>query len=167
MALGLSVMIIGISMGISYLISGKVDNMLILILTMTTLSIAASFLPFVKKNEKSYDAGMYLVLVFSLVVASMVDVTAIDYRSGVNIIMYITFVIFCSLVLSVILAKIFKVDSDTMVITSVALVNSPLFVPMIAESMKNKKVIITGITVGVIGYAVGNYLGIIVSELLK
>ena len=97
----------------------------------------------------------------------MVDVTAIDYRSGVNIIMYITFVIFCSLVLSVILAKIFKVDSDTMVITSVALVNSPLFVPMIAESMKNKKVIITGITVGVIGYAVGNYLGIIVSELLK
>lgn len=166
-ALGLSVMIIGISMGISYLISGKVDNMLILILTMTTLSIAASFLPFVKKNEKSYDAGMYLVLVFSLVVASMVDVTALDYRSGINIIMYITFVIFCSLVLSVILAKIFKVDSDTMVITSVALVNSPLFVPMIAESMKNKKVIITGITVGVIGYAVGNYLGIIVSELLK
>lgn len=39
-----------------------------------------------------------------------------------------------------------------------ALINSPLFVPMIAESMKNKKVIITGITVGVIGYAVGNYL---------
>ena len=134
---------------------------------MTTLSIAASFLPFVKKNEKSYDAGMYLVLVFSLVVASMVDVTAIDYRSGVNIIMYITFVIFCSLILSVAMSKIFKVDSDTMVITSVALINSPLFVPMIAESMKNKKVIITGITVGVIGYAVGNYLGIIVMQMLK
>ena len=46
-------------------------------------------------------------------------------------------------------------------------INSPLFVPMIAESMKNKKVIITGIAVGVIGYAVGNYLGIIVSQLLK
>lgn len=166
-ALGLSLLIIGIGMGISFLVSGKVDNMLILILTMTTLSIAFSFFPLVRKMEKSYDAGMYLVLVFSLVVASMVDVTAIDYRSGANIIMYITFVIFCSLVFSMILAKIFKVDSDTMVITSVALVNSPLFVPMIAESMKNKKVIITGITVGVIGYAVGNYLGIIVSELLK
>ena len=38
---------------------------------------------------------------------------------------------------------------------------------MIAESMKNKKVIITGITVGVIGYAVGNYLGIIVTQLLR
>lgn len=166
-ALGLAILIIGIGMGVSLLISGKVDDMLVLILTMTTLSIAASFLPFVRKMEKSYDAGMYLVLIFSLVVASMVDITAIDYRAGANVIAYIAFVIFGSLVLSIILSKIFKVDSDTMVITSVALINSPLFVPMIAESMKNKKVIITGITVGVIGYAVGNYLGIIVSQLLK
>ena len=166
-ALGLAILIIGVGMGISLLISGKVDNMLVLILTMTTLSIAASFLPFVRKMEKSYDAGMYLVLIFSLVVASMVDITAIDYRAGANIIAYIAFVIFCSLVLSIILSKIFKVDSDTMVITSVALINSPLFVPMIAESMKNKKVIITGIAVGVIGYAVGNYLGIIVAQLLR
>lgn len=166
-ALGLAILIIGVGMGISLLISGKVDNMLVLILTMTTLSIAASFLPFVRKMEKSYDAGMYLVLIFSLVVASMVDITAIDYRAGANIIAYIAFVIFCSLILSIMLSKIFKVDSDTMVITSVALINSPLFVPMIAESMKNKKVIITGITVGVIGYAVGNYLGIIVTQLLR
>mgnify|MGYP003291362585 FL=1 len=166
-SLGLSILIIGIGMGMSLLVSGKVDDMLVLILTMTTLSIAASFLPFVKKMEKSYDLGMYFVLVFSLVVASMVDVTSIDYSAGVNIIAYITFVIFASLMLSIIFSKIFKVDADTMVITSVALINSPLFVPMIAESMKNKKVIITGVAVGVIGYAVGNYLGIIVSQILK
>ena len=166
-SLGLSILIIGIGMGMSLLVSGKVDDMLVLILTMTTLSIAASFLPFVKKMEKSYDLGMYFVLVFSLVVASMVDVTSIDYRAGANIIAYITFVIFASLMLSIIFSKIFKVDADTMVITSVALINSPLFVPMIAESMKNKKVIITGVAVGVIGYAVGNYLGIIVSQILK
>ena len=96
----------------------------------------------------------------------MVDVTKIDYSAGADIMNYIVFVIFCSLILSVILSKIFKVDSDTMVITSVALINSPLFVPLIAESMRNKKVIITGITVGVIGYAVGNYLGIIIAQLL-
>ena len=166
-AFALSILIVGVGMGVSFLVSGKIDDMLVLILTMTTLSIAASFLPFVRKMEKSYDAGMYLVLVFSLVVASMVDVTAIDYRAGINIIGYIAFAIFCSLILSILLSRIFKVDADTMVITSVALINSPLFVPMIAENMKNKKVIITGITIGVIGYAVGNYLGIIVSQLLK
>lgn len=165
-AFGLAVLIVCIAMGTSLLISGKVDDMLVLILTVTTLSIAMSFLPFVKKMEKSYDAGMFFVLVFSLVVATMVDVTSINYMESINIIMYIVFVIFCSLILSMLLAKIFKVDSDVMVITSVALINSPLFVPLIAENMKNKKVIVTGITVGVIGYAIGNYLGIFVSQLL-
>lgn len=165
-AFGLSVGIVGLSMGISYLIAHKIDNMLILILSLTTLSILVSFTPIVRKMEKSYDAGMYLVLIFSLVVASMVDVTAIDYRASLSIILYIAFVIFCSLFLSVLLAKIFKVDADTMVIASVALINSPLFVPMIAESMKNRKVILTGITIGVIGYAIGNYLGIFVSGIL-
>ena len=165
-AFGLSLLIVGASMGISFLIAHKIDNMLILILSLTTFSILASFIPGVRKMEKSYDAGMYLVLVFSLVVASMVDVTAIDYRASLGIIAYIAFVIFGSLFLSVLLAKIFKIDSDTMVISSVALINSPLFVPMIAESMKNRKVIITGITVGVVGYAIGNYLGILVHSIL-
>lgn len=165
-AFGLSLLIVGISMGISFLIAHKIDNMLILIISLTTLSILASFIPSVRKMEKSYDAGMYLVLVFSLVVASMVDVTAIDYRASLGIVGYIAFVIFVSLFISLLLAKIFKVDSDTMVISSVALINSPLFVPMIAESMKNRKVIITGITVGVVGYAIGNYLGILVYGIL-
>lgn len=166
-ALGLSILIMCAGMGVSLAVSGKIDDMLVLILTMTTLSIAVSFIPIVKKMEKSYDAGMYLVLVFSLIVASMVDLMSIDYLASINIIAYIAFVIFCSLVLSVILSKIFKVDADTMVITSVALINSPLFVPMIAENMKNKKVIITGVAIGVIGYAVGNYLGIVVNTLLS
>lgn len=165
-AFGLSLLIVGASMGISFLIAHKIDNMLILILSLTTFSILTSFIPGVRKLEKSYDAGMYLVLVFSLVVASMVDVTAIDYSASLSIIAYIAFVIFGSLFLSVLLAKIFKIDSDTMVISSVALINSPLFVPMIAESMKNRKVIITGITVGVVGYAIGNYLGILVHGIL-
>ncbi len=165
-ALGLAILIVCVGMGTSFLVSGKIDDMLVLILTVTTLSVVMSFFPFVKKMEKSYDAGMLLVLIFSLVVASMVDITSINYKESINIIMYIVFVIFGSLILSMLLAKIFKVDSDAMVISSVALINSPLFVPMIAENMKNKNVIVTGITVGVIGYAVGNYLGILVGQLL-
>lgn len=164
-ALGLAAIIAGVSLGLSFAISGKI-NMVILILSLTTFAIAASFLPSVRKMEKSYDAGMYLVLVFSLVVASMVDVRSIDFGRGVWILVYIGFVIFASLILQVLLGIILKVDADTTVITSVALVNSPLFVPMIAESMKNRKVIITGIAVGIIGYALGNYLGVLIAGIL-
>ena len=164
-ALILSVVIVGISLGLSFLICGKV-NMIVLILSLTTLAIAASFLPRVQSWTKSYDAGMYLVLIFSLVVSSMVDITTIDMKAGLYIFLYISFIIFLSLGLQLLLGKLLKIDADTTIITSVAMINSPLFVPLIAESMKNRRIIITGITVGIIGYAVGNYLGVLLAHIL-
>jgi uncharacterized membrane protein len=164
-ALGLSVLITGIGLGLSLLLTGGI-NMIVLILTLTTLAIAASFLPAVKKWEKSYDAGMYLVLIFSLVVASMVDIRSLDFHEGLWLLLYIAFAIFGSLFLQVLLGRIFKVDADTTVITSVAMINSPLFVPMIADAMKNRRVILTGISIGIIGYALGNYLGVLIARLL-
>ena len=164
-ALGLSILITGVGLGLSLLLTDGI-NMIVLILTLTTLAIAASFLPAVKKWEKSYDAGMYLVLIFSLVVASMVDIRSLDFREGLWLLAYIAFAIFGSLTLQVLLGRIFKVDADTTVITSVAMINSPLFVPMIADSMKNRRVILTGISIGIIGYAVGNYLGVLLAQML-
>ena len=164
-AFGLSVLIAGVSVGLSYLITGKV-NMIILILTLTTLSLGASFVPRVHTWEKSYDAGMYLVLIFSLVVASMVDIASIDMQAGLYIFLYISFIIFTSLGMQLLLGKVFKVDADTTIITSVAMINSPLFVPMIADAMKNRKIILTGITVGIFGYAVGNYLGVLLASII-
>ena len=164
-ATGLAVLIAGAGTGLSFLATGGI-NMLILILTMTTLALAASFLPAVRKWEKSYDAGMYLVLIFSVVVASMVDVRSLDFRSGMWLLAFIAFVIFGSLLLQIAFSRIFRIDADTAVITSVAMINSPLFVPMIAGQMKNRGVIITGITIGVIGYAAGNYLGTLLASIL-
>ena len=164
-ALGLAVLIAGIGLGLSLLITGGI-NMIILILTLTTLAIVASFLPAVRKWEKSYDAGMYLVLIFSVVVASMVDIRSLDFQEGLWLLIYIAFAIFGSFTLQILLGKIFKIDADTSVITSVAMINSPLFVPMIADSMKNRRVILTGISIGIIGYAVGNYIGVLLSKLL-
>ena len=104
-ALGLAVLIAGMGLGLSFLFTGKV-NMIILILTLTTLSIAASFIPKVQTWTKSYDAGMYLVLVFSLVVSSMVDLGGLDWQAGAYLLLYIAFVIFLSLGLQLLLGKL-------------------------------------------------------------
>ena len=165
-ACGLAVAITGIALGVSFLVTGGI-NMIALILTLTTLSIAASFIPAVRSWEKSYDCGMYLVLIFSLVVASMVDIRALALREGVWLLVFIAVVIFGSLLLQILLSRLLKVDADTAVITSVAMINSPLFVPMIAEAMKNRKVILTGISIGIIGYAAGNYIGVLIASLLQ
>jgi uncharacterized membrane protein len=62
---------------------------------------------------------------------------------------------------------LFKIDRDTVMVTSAALVCSPPFVPAVAGALKNKEIVFSGITVGIIGYAIGNYLGLIMAELLK
>lgn len=164
-AIGLAILITGLALGLSVLTTGGI-NMIVLILTLTTLSIAASFIPEVRKWEKSYDAGMYLVLIFSLVVASMVDIRSLSLGKGIWLLAFIALVIFGSLLLQILLSKLLRIDADTATITSVAMINSPLFVPMIAENMKNRRVILTGITIGIIGYAAGNYLGVLVAGLL-
>ncbi len=165
-AVGLSVAVVGVSVGAAMLVPQKYF-MVVVILSITTLGIAASFIPGVRRLEKSFDAGMYLVYIFSVVVASMADLSSLDFRGGISMFLYIVFVIFASLAVQTLLSRLLRIDADTMVISSVALINSPPMVPMIAASMKNREVIVTGLSVGIIGYAAGNYLGFLIYELLK
>ena len=86
---------------------------------------------------------------------------------GLWVLVYQAIIVFGSLALGVLLAKPCKVDADSAVITSDTLVNSPICVPMIAATMKNKNAIMVGITNGLAGYAVGNYLGYLIFTLLN
>ena len=54
----------------------------------------------------------------------------------------------------------FRVDVDTAIITSTAAVFGPPFVPPIADALDNKGVLLSGLTTGLVGYAVANYLGL-------
>jgi len=65
-AVGLSVLILGVSAGINQLFFKEMNTALV-ILGITTLGIAASFIPRIKKIEKSFQGGIYLILVFCLV----------------------------------------------------------------------------------------------------
>jgi uncharacterized membrane protein len=69
--------------------------------------------------------------------------------------------------LHLILAKIFRIDADNFLITATAFVFSPPFVPLVANALRNKDVIVTGLTGGVIGYLLGNYFGTTLAYLLK
>ena len=80
---------------------------------------------------------------------------------------FISWCYFGSLILHLILSKIFRVNADDFLITTTAFIFSPPFVPLVADALKNKDVIITGITVGIIGYIIGNYLGVALAYFLK
>jgi uncharacterized membrane protein len=138
----------------------------IFILGISTFALIAANLKPVKKLTFSYDLGLYLIYIFSIAIASMADVTKLNIREGLYAFLFLFFVIFVSLLLQVILSKLLKVDPDMMIATSVALINSPPFVPIVVSAMNNKKVLVPGITVGIIGFALGNYLGFFIYNLL-
>jgi uncharacterized membrane protein len=158
-AFGIAILIFILSVGLSMLFP-KGAQMVVVILSITTLGIIASLIKWVNKIEKTFQAGMYFILVFSLAVASMADLGVIFSIGFLGLFMFITWAYFGSLFLHLLLSKIFKVDADNFLITTTAFVFSPPFVPVVAGALKNKDVIITGITVGIIGYVIGNYLGV-------
>ena len=164
-AVGLSILILGISAGISQLFFKELNTALI-ILGITTLGIAASFIPRVKQIEKTFQGGIYLILVFCLVFASMADISMFSMES-MPLLVYILLTVPGALLLHGILSRIFKVDVDNFLIISVALSMSPPFVPVVASSLKNREIILPGLIIGLVGYAAGNYIGILMGLLIQ
>ena len=159
----LSLGMLAVGAGLSLLITHKL-NELIVILTITTLAIAASFSPKVRALPKTFELGMFFILIFSIVVASKFDIHHI--KGSLQILWFIVYVMLTSIVLHLIICKIFKVEGDLFTVGHISLLCSPPFVPPIVEALGNRKVLLSGIVIGLAGYAAGNYLGVLIAWLL-
>ena len=159
----LSLGMLAVGAGLSLLITGKL-NELVVILTITTLAIIASFSPKVRALPKTFELGMFFILIFSIVVASKFDIHHI--KGSLQILWFIVFVMLTSIVLHLIICKIFKVEGDLFTVGHISLLCSPPFVPPIVEALGNRKVLLSGIVIGLAGYAAGNYLGVLIAWLL-
>ena len=162
--LGLSVVFLAIGAGLALLITGKL-NELVVILTITTLAIIASFFKKVRELPKTFELGMFFILVFSVIVASMFDINSVNggslYIGG-----FVLWIMVMSMLLHLIFCRVAKVSGDLFCVSQVGLLCSPPFVPPIVGAMKNKKVLISGIVVGLVGYAAGTYLGALLAWIL-
>lgn len=164
-AFGLSILIFGVSYGISTLFPEEF-SMAAVILLITTLGIAASFIKKIKNIKKTFQAGMYIILIFCVVVSSMADVRQL-VNISFDLFWYVALAMYGSHLLHALLARIFNIDADTVIISGSALICSPPFVPLVAGALKNRDIILTGLIVGIAGYAVGNYLGVFIAYLLR
>jgi len=169
-AFAVSLIIFGIGYGSTFLFEGDAKDTAA-VLSVTTLGIAASLIPAINRIKSSFQLGMYFIYVFCIIVASKADLIALfnveNIQLMVNLLLYIALVIVGSLILHAILSWIFRINVDDYIITSTALSNSPPFVPVVAAAIRNKEVVVPGMIIGVIGYAIGNYLGVAIAYLLK
>ncbi len=161
----LTVLVVAFSVSVGSLVHANYTTTVIILL-ITTLGIALSFVPKIRSIDKTFQLGMYIIYIFCLTVGSMANFSVIIHIEW-SVLFYVFFCITASMALHAILCRFFKVDTDTFIITSVSAICSPPFVPVVAYGLKNREVIISGITTGIIGYAIGNYLGISLAYLFR
>lgn len=165
-SIGVTICVVGVS-ALSTLLFPDEWFMIVFILMLTTLGVACSFITRVRDIKYSYDMGMYLIYIFSLAIASMADFSKLDIAGGVYQLAFMAFAVFVSLALHAVMCRIMRVKADYMVISSVAFINSPPFVPMAVAAMNNKNVLVVGLGAGVVGYALGNHFGVLMAHLLS
>jgi len=164
-AAGLSVLIFGIGGGLSFIVPEEFSTVTA-ILVITTLGVAASSAKSIRKIPMTFQLGHYLLLIFSLVVSSMADIRNLADSAPVMM-LYISVLLIITLFIHTIFSKVTKVDADTHLMVSAALIYSPPFVPVVAAALKNKEVLMSGMVAGIAGWVIGNYLGIGFGYLLR
>ncbi|MGI6161722.1 MAG: DUF819 family protein [Christensenellales bacterium] len=148
---------VGISLGASFLVSGGI-NAVIVMLGVTTMGIAYSFIKRLRETQGSFHAGQYLIYMFSIAMGMAFDISLINLKT-INILFYLLIVQFGSVLLGMIIAKVVKLDADTTIITSTACIFGPPFIMPVANALKNRELILPGLICGVLGHAIANYLG--------
>lgn len=173
--IGLALVCVVIAMGICLLMPSRFGNTglaklgehtAIIMLVVTTLGIALSFVKKVRTAPGSYKAGQYCILMFSVAMGLCFDVSMVTMKALTMFGMLLA-IQFGTVVIHFLLAKFCRIDYHTTLITSTAGVFGPAFIIPVAQKLKNDAIILPGILCGILGYAVGNYLGLGIGELLQ
>ncbi len=161
-ALLVAIACFGISALFALLITGSLDNdwvIVVVMLTVTSLGIAFSYVKKIRTAPGTYSTGQYLIYMFSVAMGLTLDFSSLNLNM-ISMFLFFCFVQFLSVIVHMVFAKLFKIDADTALITSTAGIYGPAFVGPVAGALNNKQVILPGLVCGILGYAVGNYLGI-------
>lgn len=164
-ALGISASVVAFSIGLSILLY-KEMRIALVILTITTLSIVCSFSKRIRTIKNSFNIGQYFMLIFCVAIGTLADIHELLVASP-YIFLFVGFVMFGAIIFHYLLAAVFNIDVDTVLITSTGAIYGPAFVGPIAGVLNNREAIVTGLAASLMGYALGNYLGIGLAMLLK
>lgn len=136
------------------------------IIAITTVGLLLSLVPAIHRIKSSFQLGMYLILVFCFAMGSLTDLSVLTNLNGA-LFSYIGLLLVGALIGHAILCRWLKIDVDTFLITSSAAIMSVPFIPVIAGAIKNKAIILPGFAAAIIGYALGNYLGVFTAYAVK
>ena len=165
-AFGLAVACLGVGALIELLVEGTVgENLLYILLSVSILGVALSFVKPVREIKGQYTLGMYLILMISLALSMSID-WSVFLTDILPTLAYFAIAQVCTIIIHALLCKICRVDGDTAIVTSTAGVYGPPFIAPVAKAAGRNDLIAPGVICGAVGLAVGTLLGVGIGQLL-
>lgn len=164
-SVGIAILIVACAVGLSFVLHKKIAIATV-VLVLTTLGIAVSFVPRLRRFHGSYDAGNYMLLSFCVAIGTMTDVKLL-LNTQPKLLAYIALVMFGAIFLHFALAALLRLDADTVLITSTAGIYGAPFVVPVANALGNRQLIVSGLMTSLVGYALGNYLGLLMGQVFR
>ena len=157
--LGVGLLVTAASVGATYVLTGGLSNLTVLILVLTTFSLAVSMSPIPDQIGNSYPLGEYFILIFCVALGLMADFRALA-ADGMDLLYFSALALVSTTLLHLLICKLFDLDRDTVMLSYVAGFYGPVFVVQVAAALRNQKLLAAGIAVSLLGFGIGNYLGI-------
>ncbi len=94
-----------------------------------------------------------------------------DFRelasNGMDLLYFSALALSSTTLLHLLLCRAFGIDRDTTILSSVAGFYGPIFVVQVATALKNQRLLAAGVAVSLLGFGIGNYLGIGLAYLVR
>ncbi|NLV87836.1 MAG: DUF819 domain-containing protein [Tissierellia bacterium] len=147
------------------LINGFLGNEYLMITTITML--LATFAPnFMGNIHGAQEIGTFLIYIFLVVIGVPASLKLILTRAPL-LLVFIGIIVLVNMVISLVLGKLFKFSLEEILVASNANIGGPTTAAAMAIAKGWNKLIGPIILAGILGYVIGNYLGIFMGNFLQ
>lgn len=136
------------------------------IIWVTTLALIVAQTPLQKHLQVSYTIGMLLFLYFFFSMGAVSSIHEIA-RLGPVLFVFVATIVVVHGVLIIVAGTLFKLDMATIFICSQANIGGPSTAVALAEANGWTHMVAPGILLGVLGYAIANYIGLGLAQILR
>lgn len=139
------------------------------IIWLSTISLILAQVPVVQKLRGSRTLGMFCSYLFLSVIGAYCDIPVLlkDGQLALTLLLFATIVISVHTIFQFGVAYLLKQDWDIMGIASQANVGGAATALSVAKSLDRDDLGLGGIMIGLLGNAVGTYMGVLMAEFLK
>lgn len=145
-------------------LNGFLGNKYLIITTVTALA-ATYFSDFFGTLAGAQEMGTFLIHIFFGVIGVPASISLIVAKSPI-LLVFCAIIVFTNLIATLVFGKLFKFSLEEMTVAANANIGGPTTAAAMAIAKGWNQLIIPAILVGIFGYVIGNYYGILVGNII-